>query len=172
MVRACRARYDPYMTSSESASEHVSDARNEGVSAAERFDVRPDVSNHFAWIRTRLALDRTMMAWLRTAISLIGFGFTIFQVMQHLSQVKGVKAPEVPEAPRYLCLAMIAAGIIACAIAVFEYRSAVRYLFGGEFRGVAGMHPGKPEPSVVQPLAVLLLFVGLFAFLAVLLRAP
>ena len=106
-----------------------------------------------------------------SAIALIGFGFTIFQVMQHLNQMTGVKAPQVPEAPRYLCLAMIGAGVIACVIAISEYRFAVRYLFAGEFRAVAGMDTGKPRASVVQPLAVLLLFVGVFAFLAVLLRA-
>jgi putative membrane protein len=172
MVRASPAHYDPRMTSSASASEHdLADVRSDGAPAVERFDIKPDASNHFAWIRTRLALERTMMAWLRTATSLIAFGFTIFQVMQRLNEMKGVKAPEVPEAPRYLCLALIGAGVIACAIAVVEYRSSVRYLFGGEFRGVAGMHPGKPEPSVALPLAVLLLFVGVFAFLAVLLRA-
>lgn len=172
MVRARSARYDARMTSSASASGHeLSDARNEEALALERFECKPDVSNHFAWIRTRLALERTMMAWLRTAIALIGFGFTIFQVMQHLNQTRGVKAPQVPEAPRYLCLAMIGAGVIACAIAITEYREAVRYLFGRDFRVLAGMHPGKPAASVVQPLAVLLLFVGIFAFLAVLLRA-
>jgi putative membrane protein len=172
MVRAPFARYVSRMTSSASASGHdLSDAGTEGATALERFDVKPDASNHFAWIRTRLALERTMMAWLRTAISLIGFGFTIFQVMEHLKEMKGVKAPEVPEAPRYLCLAMIGAGVIACAIAIVEYRNAIHYLFGKEFRGVAGMHPGHPQASVVQPLAVLLLFVGIFAFLAVLLRA-
>ena len=30
-----------------------------------------------AWLRTRMALDRTLMAWNRTSLSLIGFGFTI-----------------------------------------------------------------------------------------------
>ncbi len=172
MVRPSLARYDPCMSSSASASEHdLPEAPSLSVSAVERFDVKPDAANHFAWIRTRLALERTMMAWLRTAIALIGFGFTIFQVMQHLNQMTGVKAPQVPEAPRYLCLAMIGAGVIACVIAISEYRFAVRYLFAGEFRAVAGMDTGKPRASVVQPLAVLLLFVGVFAFLAVLLRA-
>jgi putative membrane protein len=172
MVRASPAHYDPRMTSSASASEQdLSDARGDVVPAVDRFEVTPSASNHFAWLRTRLALERTMMAWLRTAISLIGFGFTIFQVMQHLNETQGVKAPEVPEAPRYLCLAMIGAGVIACAIAIIEYRSAVRYLFNGAFKVLAGMRAGKQEGSVVQPLAVLLLFVGVFAFLAVLLRA-
>ena len=34
--------------------------------------------------RTRLSADRTLMAYVRTSISLISFGFTIAQVFQHL----------------------------------------------------------------------------------------
>lgn len=158
------------MTSS--ASGHDSPALRREEALEERFDVKPDLGHHFAWIRTRLALERTMMAWLRTAVALIGFGFTIFQVMQHLNQTWGVKAPQVPEAPRYLCLAMIGAGVIACAVAISEYRESLRYLWGKAFRPVAGAQEAKPMASVVQPLAVLILFVGVFAFVAVLLRAP
>ena len=32
-----------------------------------RFEVRATAGDHFAWIRTRLSVERTMMAWLRTA---------------------------------------------------------------------------------------------------------
>ena len=46
---------------------------------ASRFAVRLTSDSHFAWLRTRMALDRTMMAWTRTAVSLIGFGFVIVQ---------------------------------------------------------------------------------------------
>lgn len=44
--------------------------------------VKPSVLNqwgsHFSWLRTRLSVERTLMSWVRTAIALIGFGFTIF----------------------------------------------------------------------------------------------
>jgi len=42
-----------------------------------RFETKAGVGDHFAWLRTRLALERTAMAWIRTSIALIGFGFTI-----------------------------------------------------------------------------------------------
>ena len=41
-----------------------------------RFAVKPTVSDHFSWIRTRLSVERTMMSWVRTAVALIGFGFS------------------------------------------------------------------------------------------------
>jgi putative membrane protein len=38
-----------------------------------------------AFQRTRMAADRTLMAVMRTSLSLIGFGFTIFQFFQRLT---------------------------------------------------------------------------------------
>jgi len=36
--------------------------------------------------RTRLAAERTLMAWVRTALSMISFGFTIYKFLQVLQQ--------------------------------------------------------------------------------------
>src|SRR5262249_10168324 len=35
---------------------------------AGRFTVEPTASNHFAWLNTRLAIERTFMAWIRTSV--------------------------------------------------------------------------------------------------------
>jgi uncharacterized membrane protein YidH (DUF202 family) len=67
--------------------------------------------SHFAWLRTRLALERTMMAWQRTAVSLIGFGFAIVQFFEHLQQTPGVRPAEHPHAAQYLGLALISCGV-------------------------------------------------------------
>ena len=44
-----------------------------------RFDVKATADSHFSWLRTRLSVERTLMSVVRTAIALIGFGFTIVQ---------------------------------------------------------------------------------------------
>ena len=36
-----------------------------------RFEMHVTAESHFAWLRTRLAVERTMMAYMRTAVSLI-----------------------------------------------------------------------------------------------------
>ena len=36
-----------------------------------RFTVKVAAESHFAWMRTRLAVERTILAWIRTAVSLI-----------------------------------------------------------------------------------------------------
>ena len=42
--------------------------------------------------RTRLSADRTLMSVIRTSLSLIGFGFTIFQIFQKLHDAGVLKS--------------------------------------------------------------------------------
>jgi putative membrane protein len=139
------------------------------VTNGSRFDVRVTADSHVAWVRTRLALERTMMAWLRTATSLIGFGFGIMQVFERLQHDPASTPAIPPNAPKYLGLAMITSGILSALIAACQYRWTVRYLWGPTFAPIAGMtREGLQSPVVV--IAVLLVLIGLFAFSAVLLR--
>ena len=55
-----------------------------------RFEVRATASDHFAWLRTRASVERTLMSWIRTAVSLIGFGFTIVQFFERMQELPGV----------------------------------------------------------------------------------
>jgi hypothetical protein len=48
------------------------------------FVVKPTSDSHFAWIRTRLSADSTLMGWMRVATTLIGFGFAIVQFFDRL----------------------------------------------------------------------------------------
>src|SRR5271156_1603923 len=104
-----------------------------------RFEVRPDAASHFAWLRTRLAIERTFMAWMRTSVSLIGFGFTITQFFQRLRDMSGnAVKPMAVETPRDLGLTLIAAGVIGLIIAALQYKGWVAYLWSEPFRAVAG----------------------------------
>ena len=42
----------------------------------------PKLADALAMERTRMAADRTLMGWIRTALSMIGFGFTIFKFLE------------------------------------------------------------------------------------------
>ena len=123
---------------------------------------------HFGWLRTRLSVERTMMSWVRTAVSLIGFGFAIVQFFERLQQMPGTQAALVPAAPKYLGLALISCGIVALIISIWQYNWTVRYLRSGSFAKVAGMKEGMQSPVIA--VAVLLTLIGLFALSAVLLR--
>ena len=136
---------------------------------AARFEVRATAADHFAWLRTRLALERTIMAWLRTAVALIGFGFAIVQYLEHLQQFPGARPVYLPEAPRYLGLALISCGILALLVSIWQYWWSIRYLWGEPYTSIAGVtKEGKQTPVIA--VAIVLTGIGLFAFFAVLFR--
>jgi putative membrane protein len=138
-----------------------------------RFEVRATADSHFGWIRTRLSVERTMMSWQRTAVALIGFGFAIVRYFNHLQEIPGARPAYLPTAPEYLGLALISCGILALVISLWQYRWTVRYLWGGSFAPIAGMRAGATQAGMQLPViavAILLIFIGLFAFFAVLFR--
>ena len=114
------------------------------------------------------------MAWCRTSVSLIGFGFTIVQFFERLQDMKGVAPALRPQAPRDLGLALIGAGVVTLFISALQYRHVVRYLWSDEFRVLAGIDTTHMRPVIGQtPMyatAIALIVIGLFAFGAVLLR--
>jgi putative membrane protein len=134
-----------------------------------RFEVRATATDHFAWVRTRLALERTIMSWLRTAVALIGFGFAIVQYLEHLQQFPGARSAYLPEAPRYLGLALISCGILALLVSIWQYWWGIRYLWGDPFTPIAGVTKEGMQTPVIA-VAIVLIFIGLFAFFAVLFR--
>lgn len=136
---------------------------------ADRFEVRVTADTHFGWLRTRLSVERTMMSWLRTATALIGFGFAIDQYLGQVQQGAELRRVYFPHAPQYIGLALIASGIIALLISIWQYSWTVRYLWGGSFSAVAGTREGRMQ-SPVLAVAVLLICIGLFAFSAVLIH--
>jgi inner membrane protein YidH len=135
---------------------------------APRFEVRITSDSHFGWLRTRMALERTQMAWVRTGVSLIGFGFTIYQVLDRLPQGTHLH----PHAARDLGLILIGTGILAMLMAILDYRAMIDYLWSPDFRALAGLSDRKRHRSRVLPVTLIVLAVGIFAFVAVAFRVP
>ena len=133
-------------------------------------EVRTTSDSHFAWIRTRLSLERTMMSWVRTSVALIGFGFTIVQFLERLHSMEGVEPALRPEAPRYLGLALIAAGVLVLLVSIWQYRKVVRYLLSKEFEPIAGIQE-VVRHTPLYAITIAMIFIGLFAFGAVFLHA-
>lgn len=134
-----------------------------------RFEVRVTAESHFAWLRTRLAVERTMMAYLRTAVSLIGFGFAIFQIAFRVTNSPAITNVRFPRGAWFLGLALILAGVAQAVFAAAEYRRTINYLWSEGYAAVAGItKEGRKTPLYV--VALLLVVVGVFAFFAVLLR--
>ena len=135
-----------------------------------RFDVQPSVSNHFSWVNTQLSMQRTLMSATRTAVTLIGFGFTVAQFFEKVQESSPI-SPRVmrPEGPRNLGLALIAAGIISLAIFTWEYHVANRLMRSDVYAPIAGL-TGKPIFSPVYIVAGAVLLIGVAAFLTIYMR--
>jgi len=141
----------------------------EKTNETSRFEVRTTAESHFSWLRTRMSIERTLMSWIRTATALIAFGFTIFQFLHRFNQTPGVEPAAHPWAPWVLGLGLIGTGIVALIIAVWEYRSLVRYLWEKDFKPIAGVDEFAHHTPVVA-VSVVLILIGVFAFVAVLFR--
>src|SRR5579872_2235956 len=109
---------------------------------ADRLTVRATAEANFAWLRTRLALENTLMAWVRTGISLIGFGFSIVEIFNRLAANPNVVPALLPGMPRYIGLALIAAGVLGLATSCCQYVWVSRYLWSPQFESIAGLREG------------------------------
>src|SRR6185437_7788629 len=132
----------------------------------DRFAVRVTADSHFAWIRTRFSVERTMMAAERTAVSLIGFGFAIVQFFERLAQMPGASPAKHPGMAYYLGLALILCGVFVLLIAIWQYQRTLAYLWRGSYAAIAGVSESGLWSPVVA-VAFLLACIGLFAFFAV-----
>jgi putative membrane protein len=140
------------------------------IDAKKRFDVQPSVSNHFAWIRTRFAVERTYLAWIRTGISLISFGFTIVQFFQRMQGMATINGHVMSQTmPRDFGLALIATGVGALALSSWQYYFHIRYLNDAPFASIV---PEKVGAHRTAPFiaAMVIMVIGIAAFVGVLLR--
>jgi putative membrane protein len=138
------------------------------IMRAAQYHVEPTAESHFSWLRTRMSIDRTFMSWVRTAASMIGFGFTIVQFFEHLAKMDEFEAPRLPHAPLVLGLALIGTGVVGLAIALYEHTVAVHHLDEPQFRDIADERLHKGGAIVV---AIAMMVTGIVAFTSILMRA-
>ena len=80
----------------------------------------PKLTDTLALDRTRLASERTLMAWLRTSLSMISFGFTIYKFLQAF-QEQGKLVLQRPNSPRNLGLILISIGTFTLVVACVQH---------------------------------------------------
>jgi putative membrane protein len=120
----------------------------------------PPLAERATLIRTRLALERTLMAWLRTAISMITFGFTLFKAIQYAHEL-GIKSTGDVLSVNVFALALIGIGLVALALATVQHLRHARTL--------RNLDSELPVFSPGAALAMLFAGVGLLALISVLL---
>ncbi len=78
-----------------------------------------------------LAAERTFLAWLRTGLALMGFGFVVARFGLFLQQIEFLEhahALRTPGLSLWLGTTLIAAGILVCALSAWRHVSVVRML--------------------------------------------
>lgn len=119
--------------------------------------------------RTMMSTDRTLMSAARTSISLIGFGFTIFQFFHALND-KFLNSRLPAEAPRRFGGSLILLGMILLVMALWFHRQEVLALRARRqrlFEEGLIRQPAVHKTSAAVSVSVLMLVVGALAMLSV-----
>jgi putative membrane protein len=112
--------------------------------------------------RNRLALDRTLMAWIRTSISLITFGYAIYKVIDFARPDSTARPPRIGH--REFGLTMISIGLVSLVLGTCEHRR--------ETQQLQVNYPARPgRSSSVRVLSALVALLGLLALLTMILRS-
>jgi uncharacterized membrane protein YidH (DUF202 family) len=116
-----------------------------------------------------MSADGNLMSTVRTSLSLIGFGFTIYQVLGKASAV----LPRASETARNLGLAMLVLGLVVLATGTVGYAAYGRELGKRRQRLFdEGLMHSAPfySPTTTYFSALALLAIGLFAFISIAFR--
>jgi putative membrane protein len=127
-----------------------------------------------AFHRNRLAADRTLMAIMRTSLSMIGFGFTLYTFTTNFIKRDGAMGLLPQQAPTRFALTMIILGTLLLALGIanhYRYMMAVRDQ-RRDFIAQGLLPPDEEFPiSLTLVTAFLLALVGLATALSIIFRA-
>lgn len=115
------------------------------------------LGDRLALERTVMAANRTLLAWVRTSLSLISFGFTIYKFLQYM-YAEGLGDVMRPESPRNLGLFLLTAGTVPLFLFIIEFVSSMKRLGKNNKEILLG-------PAFITASAVLLL--GCFLALSI-----
>jgi len=124
-----------------------------------------NLTNELAKERNREAADRTLMAWVRTAISLFGFGFGIAKAYEYLETDYMEKTGRVLDAlhtPLLFGASFMVLGMLGILAGVIQYGRILDRITSDVFTYTGYWR----LPKIV---AIILLIIGLFGLVAILL---
>jgi putative membrane protein len=122
-----------------------------------------NLNNELAKERTRAAADRTLMAWIRTSLSLIGFGFGIPAIIKTIEATRIGKEINPHYSSTIIGLSFITIGTLAMLFALKDHRRILKQIARG--------HYTYESSDTAEVVGVALMLVGVFSFVGVLIKA-
>jgi inner membrane protein YidH len=119
-----------------------------------------NTANELARERNREAADRTLMAWIRTALSLIGFGFGIGKLAAYVDAA-GLRTSLDTHSSLIFAASFIVVGILGLLAAIVQHARILVRLSRPDFAYDA-MRP------IAMTVAVMLILIGVFGLVAIL----
>lgn len=124
-----------------------------------------NINTELAKERNRAAAERTLMAWIRTCLSLISFGFGVDRIVTALRQSSVSEYIEDPiHLTRILGLSFIAIGTSAIILAALEHRRELRHIQHEDYRY-------RSRSSLAFVVAISISITGLFAFIGIVIKS-
>jgi putative membrane protein len=120
-----------------------------------------NIANELAKERNREAADRTLMAWIRTALSLIGFGFGIGKLSSYMEAVGLHTSLNPVHTTVIFGVSFIVLGILGLLAAVVQHVRILNRLAQPDF-AYGAMRP------IAMAVASMLLLIGVFGLFAIL----
>ena len=136
--------------------------RRDTTSAMSRAPADRNTATELTKERNRLAADRTLMAWIRTSLSLIGFGFGIGKLFEYL-RAAGLRETADPiRSTKIFGGSFMILGMLALLAAVIQHTRILKRLEHPDFAYDA-MRP------IAATVAIMLLMIGAFGLIGILL---
>ncbi|WP_165188430.1 YidH family protein [Caulobacter soli] len=125
----------------------------------ENSGTRPALPADLGAMRTVLAADRTLMAWLRTSLSMLSFGFTIYKFLETAAKAGALARPE---SPQRVGLFLVAMGTAAMVLGLIDYWTTLK-----DLQKTGAFRLGRP----VLFISLLMAAAGVALFTAIIKRA-
>lgn len=120
-----------------------------------------NIANELARERNREAAERTLMAWIRTALSLVGFGFGIGKLEAYLGAADPHRSIDPIHTTLIFGASFIVVGIFGLLAAIVQHARILKRLTRPDFAYNA-MRP------IAMTVADMLMMIGVFGLVAIL----